>query len=76
MAKVFKGDNGKWGVEEVGGGVIYEADFDKKVATRIAQLESRKEPPADWFETEEILVSEGLVTLCHEKCREPRRSSS
>lgn len=59
-AGIFKGDNRKFGVEEIGGGVIYEADFSKRAAVRIAQLENRENPPKDWLETRAILRREGF----------------
>lgn len=61
--KVFKGKfDGKvgYGVEQ-GNAVLYEAMFNKKVATRIAEMENdRKNPPKDWFETKERLLAEGF----------------
>lgn len=58
-AEVFKGDNGRWGVTEIKGAVIYESDFSKAVARRIVQLENAEKPPEDWEETAEILEAEG-----------------
>jgi hypothetical protein len=61
MAKIFESDEGgRFGVESNGGGVIYDAMFDRETAARIAQLESQDRPPADWEETREILEREGF----------------
>jgi hypothetical protein len=62
-AKVFKGEwDGRigYGVEQ-DNCVVYEAVFaNKKVATRIAAMENRKDPPVDWMETRELLLKEGF----------------
>ena len=60
---IFK-HNGRWGIEDIDdegrGGIVYEADFTKKAAERIIQLETSDNPPADWEETREILEREGF----------------
>lgn len=62
MAQAFQDDDGKWGVRDDDGGLIYEADFPEAVAKRIAELESEDEPPEDWEATESILEREGYQT--------------
>ena len=57
--KAFRGDNTLYGVED-NGGIVYDAMFSKDVATRIAELESSKNPPIDWEHTKEILQKEGF----------------
>lgn len=60
-ARAFKSDESElWGVEQ-GCAIVYEPEFSKEAATRIAQLESSKHPPADWCATEKILRSEGIA---------------
>lgn len=58
MAQIFGGENGLFGVED--NGVIYEADFPRATAERIAELESSTRPPKDWEATRAILEREGL----------------
>jgi len=67
MAKIFKGENGLYGVED--GGVIYEADFPEITAIRLAELESQKRPPKDWEATREILEREGLPLSATERIK-------
>ena len=50
----------RWGVA-VGGAILYEADFSKKVATRVAEMENSDHPPSDWFDTYDRLQAEGLT---------------
>ena len=59
-AKTTRGSNGLYGVQ-VNGAVLYEPMFPNSVAKRICQLENGKNPPEDWFATEEILEKEGLL---------------
>lgn len=58
-AKVYRGENGEWGVEK-NGAVVYEPNFPKRTAQRLAQLEDLKEPP-DWEHAQDILMAEGYV---------------
>jgi len=55
----FKGDNGKFGVEQ-GNAVLYDAEFTEKIAKRIAELENTAKSPRDWYETADILEAEGF----------------
>jgi hypothetical protein len=62
---IFK-EKGKWGVGHryVSKGkkcwsLLYEPDFVKATAQRIAELENSENPPEDWEATREILEREG-----------------
>ncbi len=58
-AKAYSGTNGLYGVE-MAGAVIYDPEFTREIARRIAELENGKTPPKDWEETQQILEAEGL----------------
>ena len=57
-AKIFKGHGNLYGVEKEGG-VIYEADFPRRIAQRLADLEEEN-PSLDWEHAREILEKEGF----------------
>jgi hypothetical protein len=48
-----------YGVTGSRGGTLYEANFKKDTADRIAQLENSANPPKDWEATSVILEAEG-----------------
>jgi hypothetical protein len=59
---VFEGDNDNYhgyGVRGTLSGVLYEADFFRDTAERIAELENSASPPADYEATAPILTAEG-----------------
>ena len=56
-AKAYRGENGEWGVEQ-NGSVIYEPNFQKRTAKRLARLENLKNPP-DWEHAQDVLIAEG-----------------
>ena len=58
--KAIRCSNGKYAVAGKNC-VVYEAQFTKAAAQRIAELENSTSPPKDWRETEKILVSEGVT---------------
>ena len=64
MLTIFKGKNGKYGVEEKGkngfSALQYEADFKEATAQRIADLENSGFPPRDWEATKERQLKEGF----------------
>lgn len=53
-----------YGVRGVKGGIIYEANFVKDTAERIAQLLNSEYPPEDWNATSNILLAEGYDIRC------------
>ena len=54
QATIFRGPNGKWGIEEPEG-LLYEPEFTHEIAARIAELENQPVPPKDWEETADIV---------------------
>lgn len=53
-----------YGVRGVKGGIVYEANFVKDTAERIAQLLDSECPPEDWNATLKILLAEGYDIRC------------
>ena len=56
-AKIFRGEGNLYGVETKDG-VIYDADFPRQTAQRLAELEEEN-PGLDWKHAREILEKEG-----------------
>ncbi len=56
----FQGVNGRFGVCESGGGVLYEADFDQRTADAVAALYNGDNPPDDWEDAEVRLRAAGV----------------
>lgn len=57
--KAFQGDNGEWGVEDRDS-VLYEPMFARITAEAMADMCNSKNPPKDWYETQERLDRMGL----------------
>jgi len=52
-------ENSLWGVEG-GRGVLYEAEFTKEIAVRIAAMYNDAIPPTDWIAVRSRLLAEGF----------------
>lgn len=59
---VFEGtseDEAGYGIKGIFSGVVYDANFVRDTAARIAELLNSSYPPKDWYATEPILTREG-----------------
>lgn len=66
----FRSIGGLYGVEDERGGLVYEAEFPKRVAERLAELAVEH----DWEASRQVMIEEGLWDPVHEKPTPPRKA--